>query len=81
MGFGANLAKTMERMSELAMGPAGAALISNFSGTRQKLALGAGLVQSVIAAAVHIVPPLVPPPAWTNQPLPCVPMVSGGEIV
>jgi len=77
MGFGANLAKTMQRMSELANGPTGAASLSNYSGARQKLALGAGLVQSVIAAAIHIVPPLVPPPAWTNQPLPCVPMVTG----
>merc|ERR1712187_135490 len=24
-----------------------------------------------------IVPPLIPPPVWTNQPLPCAPMITG----
>merc|ERR1712150_68799 len=38
---------------------------------------GAGLVQSIVAAIVHFVPPLIPPPVWNNQPLPCAPMVLG----
>merc|ERR1712048_151730 len=39
--------------------------------------MGAGMIQAVISAMVHIVPPLVPPPMWNNQPLSCVPMVTG----
>lgn len=45
--------------------------------SRQSLQLGMGLVQSVLAGVAHVVPPLVPPPVWTNTPLPCAPMVSG----
>ena len=36
-----------------------------------------GLVQAAVATMVHVVPPLVPPPAWNNQPLSCAPMASG----
>jgi len=41
------------------------------------LQMGMGLVQSVVAAIIHIVPPLIPPPVWINMPLPCAPMVTG----
>eukprot|EP00927_Polykrikos_kofoidii_P047009 TRINITY_DN410_c0_g2_i1.p1 TRINITY_DN410_c0_g2~~TRINITY_DN410_c0_g2_i1.p1 ORF type:complete len:354 (+),score=18.05 TRINITY_DN410_c0_g2_i1:60-1064(+) len=44
---------------------------------KQSLQMGMGLVQTVFAGIAHIVPPLVPPPVWTNTPLPCLPMVSG----
>jgi len=43
----------------------------------QDLASAKGLVQSLIATVVHVVPPLIPPPAWNSQPLPCLPMVTG----
>ncbi|XP_026192362.1 uncharacterized protein LOC34621221 [Cyclospora cayetanensis] len=36
-----------------------------------------GLVQSVAATVMDIVPPLIPPPVWINQPLPCLPMLTG----
>merc|ERR1712048_76005 len=39
--------------------------------------MGAGMIQAVISAMVHIVPPLIPPPVWNNMPLPCAPMVTG----
>merc|ERR1712007_418580 len=43
----------------------------------QGLASAKGLVQSLIATVVHVVPPLIPAPAWNSQPLPCLPMVTG----
>lgn len=36
-----------------------------------------GLVQTVAAIVVQVVPPLIPPPVWINQPLPCLPMMTG----
>merc|ERR1711976_1063247 len=36
-----------------------------------------GMVQSMVAAALDIVPPLIPPPIWNNMPLPCAPMITG----
>lgn len=75
--IGADLAKSMLKLSQAAAGPEGAATVASVALARQGLATGAGLVQSVIAAALHIIPPMIPPPAWTNQPLPCAPMVTG----
>lgn len=43
----------------------------------QAFQMGMGLVQTIAAAIVHIVPPLIPPPVWINMPLPCAPMVTG----
>jgi hypothetical protein len=34
-------------------------------------------VVQVLAAVLDIVPPLIPPPVWNNQPLPCAPMLTG----
>ena len=31
----------------------------------------------VLASVLDTVPPLIPPPAWNNQPLPCAPMLTG----
>ena len=36
-----------------------------------------GMIQTIISDALIVVPPLVPPPVWINQPLPCLPMVTG----
>lgn len=38
-----------------------------------------GMVQSMVAAALDIVPPLIPPPVWNNMPLPCAPMITGSK--
>merc|ERR1719281_1346101 len=43
----------------------------------QGLAVGMGMVQSIVAAVLDVVPPLIPPPVWNNMPLPCAPMVTG----
>ena len=64
-------------LSGRARGPASAGLVAPFALSTQALSTGMGLVQAAIATMVHVVPPLVPPPAWNNQPLSCVPMVSG----
>jgi hypothetical protein len=57
--------------------PASTGLLSGLTLAKQGLSMGAGLMQSVVSAMVHIVPPLIPPPVWNNQPLPCAPMVTG----
>jgi len=75
--FGTDFAKAVHDLSREASGPASAGLASVGALSTQNLKLGMGMVQSVIAALVHTVPPLIPPPTWNNQPLPCAPMVTG----
>jgi len=75
--IGRDFAKEVHDLSREASGPASAGLASAAALNTQNLKLGMGMVQSVIAALVHTIPPLVPPPTWNNQPLPCAPMVSG----
>jgi len=75
--FGTDFAKTIHELSKEARGPASVGLASVAALNQENLKLGMGMVQSVIAAMVHTIPPLIPPPTWNNQPLPCVPMVSG----
>jgi hypothetical protein len=74
-GFG--LTGLVDRLSAAAAGPASAA--GGIGGVIGSVALGmtAGFVQELVATAVHIVPPMVPPPVWNNQPLMCLPMVTG----
>merc|ERR1719453_1033204 len=31
----------------------------------------------MVSLVLQVVPPLIPPPVWINQPLPCLPMVTG----
>ena len=75
--FGFDFGKQLLELSEEANGPASAGLIAPMALSKQALSTGMGLVQSSIAAMLHVVPPLVPPPLWNNQPMTCVPMVSG----
>ncbi|CAJ1365936.1 unnamed protein product [Effrenium voratum] len=44
---------------------------------KQAVAMGLGMVQVIIAAVVHFVPPMIPPPIWILMPLFCMPMVTG----
>ena len=44
------------------------------------LGMGMGMVQSIVAAVLDIVPPLIPPPVWNNMPLPCAPMLTGASL-
>lgn len=73
--FGSDLSKFLLDMGATAGSTSSAALVLPVALQRQALALGSGLVQSVVAAAIHIIPPMIPPPVWVNQPLPCAPMV------
>lgn len=67
----------MQHLGDLSNGPAGTGLAANQASRLGQLALGAGMMQSLFSAVVHIVPPLVPPPAWADRHLPCVPIVTG----
>lgn len=75
--YGIDMAKSAFDLSSEAQGPAAAGLVQPMALASQGLSMGAGLVQSVIAAVIHTVPPLIPPPVWNNQPLPCAPMITG----
>ena len=75
--FGFDFGKNLFDLSQKAEGPAAAGLITPMALATQALSTGMGLVQSTIASTLHVVPPLVPPPMWNNQPLTCAPMVSG----
>lgn len=75
--FGSDFAKSVEALSKQAEGPEAARLVSAAALRTQNLNLGMGMIQSMLAAMVHTVPPLIPPPVWNNQPLPCAPMVTG----
>ena len=75
--FGTDFAKDVYELGKEAEGPVAAGLVPVSALSSQSLSLGMGMLQSVVAGLVHTIPPLVPPPAWNNQPLPCVPMVTG----
>jgi hypothetical protein len=75
--FGFDMGKRLFDLSGHARGPASAGLVAPMALSTQALSTGMGLVQAALAAMIHVVPPLVPPPAWNNQPLSCVPMASG----
>ena len=75
--FGFDLGRRLYELSEHVAGPTSASLVAPMALSSQALSTGMNLVQSAVAAMVHVVPPLVPPPAWNNQPLSCAPMVSG----
>ena len=75
--FRTDWGKRLFDLSERAQGPASAALVAPYALSSQALSTGMGLVQAAVATMVHVVPPLVGPPAWNNQPLSCVPMASG----
>ena len=72
--FGFDLGQLVMDLAQKASGPAAASgglvgiLLS------QALLMGAGMLQSVIADAVHIIPPLIAPPL---KPITCLPMITG----
>lgn len=74
---GAANSMQMFDLGSSANGPGAAALAAPMALATQGLASGAGLVQSIVAALIHVVPPLIPPPVWNNQPLTCAPMITG----
>ena len=59
------------QLSTEANGPAAAGLAAPFVARSSRLEIGAGLLQATLAAALHIIPPLIPLPTWNNEPLTC----------
>ena len=59
------------QLSTEANGPAAAGVAAPFVARSSSLEIGAGLLQATLAAALHIIPPLIPPPTWNNEPLTC----------
>lgn len=68
--------KTLKQL-EGANGPASAQVPAISLLTTNALKQTKGVIQSVVAATLTAVPPTISPPAWNNQPFPCMPMVTG----
>ncbi|CAD7933939.1 unnamed protein product [Amoebophrya sp. A120] len=75
--FGFDIAKLTSDLASKASGAAGAAGGMPIMLAVSGLASGAGLIQGAMNIVLQIVPPLIPPPIWINQPLPCLPMITG----
>lgn len=75
--FGFDLGKMAFDLTKKAEGAAGGSVAPPMTLALQGLSMGAGMIQSVVAAVLDIVPPLIPPPVWNNMPLPCAPMITG----
>lgn len=45
----------------------------------QSLLMVKGMIQSIAATVLDIVPPMIPPPVWISRPLPCLPMLTGNN--
>jgi len=75
--FGFDFGKMVFDVTKKAEGAGGAVVAPPLAIGMQALGLGMGMVQSVLAAVLDIVPPLIPPPVWINMPLPCAPMITG----
>lgn len=75
--LGFDLAKLVYEIASKAEGPAAASagMIAPLAATA--LGQGAATIQALVHTALAVVPPMVPPPAWKNTPLTCMPMVSG----
>jgi len=75
--YGFDFGKMAFDVTKKAQGAEGAAVGPPLAIGTQALGMGMGMVQSVVAAVMDVVPPLIPPPAWNNMPLPCAPMITG----
>ena len=75
--FGSTMADKVFSLAQQATGPAAATQNQLAVVAAQAMQTGVAMVQSAIATAVHVVPPTISPPAWNNQPLMCMPMVTG----
>jgi len=75
--FGFDFGTTVFDTTKEAEGAGGATVGPPMAIGMQSMNVGMGMVQSMVAAALDIVPPLIPPPPWNNMPLPCAPMILG----
>jgi len=66
--------KTMKQL-EGANGPASAQVPGMALLVQNAMKQVKGVIQSTVASALTEIPPTIPPPAWNNQPFPCMPMV------
>lgn len=71
--FGFDLGQFVFELSQKAAGPAGASGGMVPILTMQALAMGAGMIQSLVSSAVMIIPRVLPP----FKPLSCMPMLTG----
>jgi hypothetical protein len=72
-----SLSKIVDGLASKAQGAAAAqGGIGGVVGT-VALSMTAAFVQELISNAIHIIPPMIPPPMWNNQPLTCMPMLTG----
>ena len=74
---GFDLAQLVDKLASQANGPAAAAGVFPGLLAQQGMATGASMIQGLISTALQVIPPLISPPAWNNQPLPCLPMLTG----
>lgn len=72
-----NMAKLVDKLAQSAASSAGASGGVGGIIAMQAIMMAAMMIQGVIAGAIHIIPPLIPPPPWNNQPLMCMPMITG----
>lgn len=75
--FGFDFGKMTYDATQKAEGEAASAVGPPLAIGMQALGMGMGMVQSIVAAVLDVVPPLIPPPVWNNMPLPCAPMITG----
>jgi len=75
--FGSDFGKMVFDITKEADGASGAVAGPPVALASQGLSVGMGMVQSIVASVLDVVPPLVPPPVWNNMPLPCAPMITG----
>jgi len=72
-----DLSNMVMKLAEKAAGPAAASGGMGGIIAMQAIMMGAMMLQTIVASAIHIIPPLIPPPVWNNQPLFCLPMLTG----
>lgn len=72
-----DLSKLADKLADRATSSAGASGGIGGVIAMQGLMTASTLIQGLVSSALHVIPPQIPPPAWNNQPLTCMPMVTG----
>lgn len=75
--FGFDVGKfAYEQLEKLGV-PSGASSLPVQMLSSMAITQAVGMIQTIISDALIIIPPMIPPPFWINQPLPCLPMLTG----
>ncbi|CBZ53482.1 hypothetical protein NCLIV_032690 [Neospora caninum Liverpool] len=77
--FGFDLTKWMTGLLGRAQSEAGSKVPALSTMSMMSMTMLKGLIQSVAAAVIDVVPPFIPPPVWILRPLPCLPMLTGAN--